>query len=398
MRKQEGVEMKRKFLKSGSLSIFALAITVGFYSSLVTKPLLSAVSATTTNTNLEIKEQADTLLAQRTEEQIRIQVYQQASPAVVMIKTPKGFTGSGFIISQDGLVLTNAHVIENAEDTVKVLLADGREVVAEIEGFESKGADLAAIRILGVSNLPTLQLASFDSLQIGQSVYAIGSPHQLQNSYTDGIISNLDSRRREIQHSAPINSGNSGGPLLNSKAEVIGVNTRIELSDVIDPKTGKRIGVSRGNVGIGFAISTETVEPFLVAIKSNQASTVAKRNQSAPTPNIPALPVNGQALAATLKQGDPTLPTNNSYYHSYVFQGQAGQQIIVEMSSERVDTSLLHIQLSTKVIIERNDDISPENFNSKLVATLPEDGMYVLLANAFEVGESGNYNLRAWLQ
>ncbi|MDJ0534497.1 MAG: trypsin-like peptidase domain-containing protein [Xenococcaceae cyanobacterium MO_207.B15] len=390
--------MKSKLLKLGKRSILALAVTIGVHGSLGTQPLLSSVSATIPNTNVEIKEQANTVLAQSTEEQIRIRVYQQASPAVVMIKTSQGY-GSGFIVTQDGLIVTNSHVVENAGKTVKVLLADEREVIADLVGFEDQGADLAAIKIRGASNLPVLPLGSFDSLLEGQSVYAIGSPFgKYYNSYTDGIVSNLDPKRKLIQHSAPINPGNSGGPLLNSVGEVIGVNTSIELPQVID-RQGRQIPVAvRGNIGIAIAISTDVVQPFLVAVQNNNAPKVAIRPQNEIAQRLPALPVNGQAISATLKKGDPTLPTNNSYYHPYVFQGKAGQQIVVEMSSEQIDSGLFLVQLSTKKIISKNDDISAENFNAKLVATLPEDGMYVIFANAFEVGELGNYAIRAWLQ
>ena len=391
--------MKSQLLKLGKLSIFALAITVGLHSSLVTKPLLLAASATTTNTNVETNKQADTLLAQSTEEQIRIRVYQQASPAVVMIKTRKGSVGSGFIVSPDGLIVTNSHVVENAGNTVRVLLADQKEVIADIVGFESQGVDLAAIKIRRGRNLPVLPIGSFDSLQEGQSVYAIGSPFgKYYNSFTQGIVSNLDRKRKLIQHSAPINPGNSGGPLLNSQGEVIGVNTAIELPKVRD-RQGRKVPVMvQGHIGIGMAISTDMVKTFLVAVQNNNVAKVAIRPQAEMAQRLPALPVNGQGISAILRKGDPTLPTNSSYYHPYVFQGKAGQQIIVEMSSERVDPSLLLIQLSSKKIIGKNDDISSQNFNSKLVVTLPKDGIYVVFANAFTVGESGNYNLRAWLK
>ena len=115
------------------------------------------------------------LLAQSSEEEIRVRVYEQASPAVVMIYTGKS-TGSGFIVSEDGLIVTNSHVVEDAQSTVKVFLADGTEVVGDVTAFESNGADLAAVKIRDAIDLPTVPIASFDSLKVGQSVYAIGSP------------------------------------------------------------------------------------------------------------------------------------------------------------------------------------------------------------------------------
>jgi serine protease Do len=345
------------------------------------------------------------LIAQSSEEEIRVRVYEQASPAVVMIDTSTG-TGSGFIVSKDGLVVTNSHVIEGEENTVKVILADGTEVVGDVIAFESDGADLAAIKIRNANNLPIVPIASFDSLKVGQSVYAIGSPYfsktENRNVFTEGIISHLDEKRNLVQHSAPINPGNSGGPLLNSKGEVVGVNSWGPLPSVVDTRTGQPLPIKvKGNIGIGFAISPDLVESFLVAVNENTASTVAVRPQAELASKMPSLPPNGQAVAATLKEGDPIFPGRPSYFHPYSFRGQKGQQVVVEMSSDRIDSSLWLLKLDSQgqpIPVEKNDDISPQNFNAKLVVTLPEDGIYVILANAFEQGESGDYILRAWLQ
>ena len=140
--------------------------------------------------------------------------------------------------------------------------------------MKGEESNLAAVKIRDRNNLPTVSMANFDSLQIGQSVYAIGSPsdgvegrNNTYNTYTNGIVSQVDKKRRMVQHSAAVNPGNSGGPLLNSRAEVIGVNTTIALSKVIDPETGKVIGKSRGSIGIHFAIATDTVNEFLVALE-----------------------------------------------------------------------------------------------------------------------------------
>ena len=204
-------------------------------------------------------------LAQNSDEQTRIQVYQKASPAVVTITTDKG-SGSGFIVSADGLVLTNAHVVKDASPTVTVTLADGREFPAEVIDFRNNDLDIAALKISNQDDLPTIGLASSGSVQVGQSVYAIGTPFgQYQNTFTAGIVSRIDQQRGLIQHDAPINPGNSGGPLLNSQAEVIGVNTAIRTAEV---KNGDDvIGEVVGNTGINFAIAGDFVQPFLTAAR-----------------------------------------------------------------------------------------------------------------------------------
>ncbi|WRH68596.1 MAG: trypsin-like peptidase domain-containing protein [Planktothrix sp. GU0601_MAG3] len=187
------------------------------------------------------------LAADKTEEETNIKVYEKASPAVVSIDTKKT-NGSGAIISSDGLVLTNAHVVSGG-GTVTVTLADGRKLEADVIAFGEPGLDLAVLKIRNVQNLPTISIASPNSVKVGQRAFAIGNPFgQFQNTLTVGIVSRLDTNRNLIQTDAAINPGNSGGPLLNSAGELIGVNTAIFTR-----------GQGGGNIGIGFAISVDRV-------------------------------------------------------------------------------------------------------------------------------------------
>lgn len=377
--------MKRRYSK-----LFALAITLGISSSIIPLQPLAAEM-----------EGNQILLAQNTEEETRIQVYQKASPSVVLIQTSVSL-GSGFIVSPDGLIVTNSHVLEGGGDVVKVLLSDGTELIADVVGFDPEGVDLAAIKIRDGNNLPSLSFADFDSLQVGQSVYAIGSPSGIQNTYTSGIISQIYPKRKMVQHSAAINPGNSGGPLLNSRGEVIGVNTEILTSPVIDPNTGKVIGQSNGSIGISFAIATDSVNSFLVALEQGNTPNIAQRQETAPSkPSIASLPMNGEAITASFKSGDKTLP-DNTYFHPYAFQGKAGQTIVIEMEGQQIDPGLMLYYYDQKAqktsLVEQNDDVSTQNFDSKLTVTLPKDGAYIVLASVFETGEAGDYSIRAWLQ
>ncbi|MGB3518886.1 MAG: HhoA/HhoB/HtrA family serine endopeptidase [Elainellaceae cyanobacterium] len=158
-------------------------------------------------------------------------------------------TGSGFILSADGQLITNAHVVEGA-DTVEVTLKDGRTFQGEVLGTDPV-TDIAVIKIDAV-DLPTVTLGNSETLIPGQWAIAIGNPLGLDNTVTAGIISATgrsssqigipDKRVRFIQTDAAINPGNSGGPLLNDRGEVIGINTAI-----------------RANAqGLGFAIPIET--------------------------------------------------------------------------------------------------------------------------------------------
>jgi S1-C subfamily serine protease len=140
-------------------------------------------------------------------------------------------SGSGFIISSDGFIVTNNHVIENSSE-IKVSLADGRTIHAELKGTDPS-TDIAVLKIYE-SGLKALSFADSDSLQVGQIAIAIGNPLGLQHTVTAGVVSALGRSLRAnngrmiddvIQTDASLNPGNSGGPLVNSLGQVIGVNT-----------------------------------------------------------------------------------------------------------------------------------------------------------------------------
>lgn len=318
-------------------------------------------------------------LAQDADEQVNIRVYQQASPAVVSIDAGDG-TGSGSIISPDGLVLTNAHVVANAQ-TVKVLLADGREFEGEVIGFGENGLDLAVVKIPG-QNLPTIT-QSRRPAQVGQRAFAIGNPFgRFQGTFTTGIVSRIDQERGLIQTDAAINPGNSGGPLLNSQGELIGVNTAIFSSS------------RGGNIGIGFAITIDRVQPFLTAVREGRAPRTAQRQGPAPgdTPPKP-LALNGSAITGQLGRGSNVLPVDNSYFDLYSFEGRAGQRVQIDMSSREIDSYLILIDPNGEEVAQ--DDDGGGGSNARIVATLPINGTYLLLANSYDAGEAGNYNLQA---
>ena len=155
--------------------------------------------------------------------------------------------GSGVIFDAEGLLLTNAHVVEGA-DTLRVELTDGRSVAAKVVGKDSL-TDLAVVRLEGKGPWPTAALGDSDRLKVGDWAIAVGNPFGLENTVTMGIISNLNrnvaqlgisgKRLDLIQTDAAINPGNSGGPLLNAEGEVIGINTLVR---------------SGPGAGLGFAI------------------------------------------------------------------------------------------------------------------------------------------------
>ncbi len=168
--------------------------------------------------------------------------------------------GSGFIISKDGLVLTNNHVVDDA-DTIRVRLADKREFTASVVGTDPQ-SDVALIKIEG-KDLPTLALGDSNKLEVGEWVIAIGSPFELSQSVTVGVVSakgrsriGINDYENFIQTDAAINPGNSGGPLLNIHGKVVGINTAI-------------FSRSGGSMGIGFAIPINMAKSVEKQLRSN---------------------------------------------------------------------------------------------------------------------------------
>jgi S1-C subfamily serine protease len=212
--------------------------------------------------------QADAAPAYDVEEQQNIAVYKKALPSVVNITStavafdffygpvPQQGQGSGFILNKDGLILTNNHVIDNAQ-RVEVMLSDKHKYKATVMGVD-KNHDLALLKINAPNLIPAV-LSNSSGLVVGQRVYAIGNPFGLQGTMTRGIISSIRSIRGPnnnpiedaIQTDAAVNPGNSGGPLLNSRGEVIGITTLIANN-----------GADQSS-GIGFAIPINTAKAVL---------------------------------------------------------------------------------------------------------------------------------------
>jgi serine protease Do len=168
--------------------------------------------------------------------------------------------GSGFVVSADGYIVTNNHVIENASK-IQVKTEDGKELDATLVGTDAKN-DIAVLKVKADKPLPTAAWGDSDALRVGDSVLAIGDPFGIGTTVTSGIVSargrDLNSGPYDdfIQIDAPINHGNSGGPLVNGEGKVVGINTAI-------------YSPNGGNVGLGFAIPAVQAEKVVQAIIEN---------------------------------------------------------------------------------------------------------------------------------
>jgi len=225
----------------------------------------SEMSKPVTNNSLEIE--TSSLTAQSPTEAIAevdepvASVAEAVAPSVVRIDTATG-TGSGIIFDEGGMVVTNAHVVQGVE-SVEIQLADGTRSTGIVLGSDPN-VDIAIVQVQGNFVFKQASFASLESVRVGQLAVAIGSPFGLEQSVTAGIVSainravpslNIEDGSRTIvemiQTDAPINPGNSGGALVDRQGRVVGMNTLIRTDGTVE-----------GNLGVGFAIPTDTI--FLV--------------------------------------------------------------------------------------------------------------------------------------
>ena len=215
------------------------------------------------------------------------QIYQQDAAGVVSIKavTSEGEdAGTGIVLNDEGLILTNDHVIVGASSIAVYPSGSSQSGHAATLVGEDANSDLALIRVdpsgLG---LKPLTLASSSSVQVGDAVYAIGNPYGLSETFTKGIVSALGREiaapdgakiSGAIQTDAALNPGNSGGPLLDEQGRVIGVNSQI-ASDA-----AKVEGSQPGSTGVGFAISSNTVAQAVKAIESGQGTAATSTREA----------------------------------------------------------------------------------------------------------------------
>jgi S1-C subfamily serine protease len=249
-----------------ALAALALGIGAGTGAAAGVDVLLSHSAATTATGTSTTASSTTTTTSTSSTSSSAAAIYQQDAAGVVTITvtTPSGVAeGSGIVLDTKGDILTNAHVISGAQQ-IDVAFSSGTTVSATLVGTNS-AADLAVIRVsVAGSSLHPLTLANSDSVQVGETVYAIGAPFGLSGTMTSGIVSavhrdgsgsNATNLTNLIQTDAPINPGNSGGPLLNSQGQVIGIND--EIMSPVD-----------GSVGVGLAIPSNQVSQLLPSLEA----------------------------------------------------------------------------------------------------------------------------------
>jgi putative serine protease PepD len=233
-------------------------------------------------------------------------VAQQVLPSVVKINVAGNVaggqgqgSGSGVILSEDGEILTNAHVVDVAEQggEMTVDFQDGTSASAELVGTDPV-TDLAVIRAQDVSGLTPADIGDSDALGVGEAVVAIGSPFGLTATVTSGIVSALDrpvsvgrsgtdpTTYPAIQTDAAINPGNSGGPLVNLAGQVVGINSSIRSSS-------GSLGGEAGSIGLGFAIPISKVLPIIDQLRNGETPTHARLGVTVMQPGSSGDPTRG---------------------------------------------------------------------------------------------------------
>lgn len=260
-------------------------------------------------------------------------VAQKVSPSVVELVATgdrEQSEGSGFVVSTDGYILTNNHVVEVAANggTIQASFQDGTKAPASIVGRDPT-TDIAVIKVSGVNNLKPVELGNSDNLKVGQAVVAFGSPFELTGTVTSGIVSALHRPVRAggssgdqttvmsaIQTDAAINPGNSGGPLVNLAGQVVGINSAIYSP----PSPGGLGGGEATNAGIGFAIPINQAQ--------RTAQEIIKTGKATQT-YIGAAVADTQSGGALIQRVDPGSPAEQG--------GLKPGDVVVKVDDQLID-------------------------------------------------------------
>lgn len=287
--------------------------------------------------------------------------------------------GSGFILA-DGRIVTNAHVVSNASRVDVHGLEERYLGTIPYASAVSEAIDIAILP--GITGLPASLRFAQTAPQVGESVIVIGAPLGLSHTVSTGIVSAVRTIRGTtyLQITAPISPGSSGGPVLNSQGEVVGVTV-----STIEEGQSLNFAVIASNVE-RLVASPHARMPFPASTHaSSSRGTAATRTE----PDLRALH-NGSVIYDRLRSTDPTLD-DGSHYHAFTLTGSAGDRYRLTLSAPSFD-AYLFISEPESEWLEEDDDGAGET-DAALIITLPVTGTYLVVATSYGEGESGSYTL-----
>jgi serine protease Do len=318
----------------------------------------------------------------------RVAVAQNASidsaeSAVVHIRTERGL-GSGVIVNAEGLIVTNAHVVEGAQD-IEVTIR-GRAISAEVVAMGN--ADCLDLALLQISspppNLPIARMGDIKQVYKTQTVFAIGFPGAVRSespTVTRGIVSNLHAQWGVIQFDGNLNPGNSGGAVVNDSGELVGIAT-FKLKDT---------------EGMSFAVSVDKVLAFIDSYHQGNPAMMGQAFIPGSNPDsgqqVQSLSLDGQTARGVLQAGDSLFCGDSTLTDVYTFEAEAGQSIMLDMVGQDMSIDVVLVSPSGDIIA--GDRSNGRNQAAIVLEKLPETGTYSVMAKASQQDRDGRYQLRA---
>lgn len=304
---------------------------------------------------------------------------QAAEASVVYIETNRS-SGSGVIINQDGLIVTNAHVVEGARQ-ISVTIG-GRQLPANIVSMGNADClDLALLQVEGVRDLPAITLSDIEAVQKTQTVFAIGYPGLLPNesaTFNEGSVSNIHADQGLIQFDGDLNPGNSGGAVVDQDGRLIGIATK----------------KSTRHEGVSFAVSIDKVLAFVYAYENGISVPVGIMPGSQPDSGSlsQTLEFDGSQIRGVFQNRDSRYCGDSSLADLYTFEAQAGESIMLDMISQDMGSFLFLFAPNGNLIAQSGSQ--DRNQAAIILEKLPQTGTYTVVANAATQGQTGHYQLR----
>lgn len=312
------------------------------------------------------------------------EVTQRLRDAVVRIETPDGSSGTGFFISEQGTLLTCAHVLDSVTTEVEVIFADESEAVARFVSFDPVGHDLAALMLVDAKPHAFLELSANEP-RPGQRIYQSGNPHALYPALlSTGIVGHHRATHHNFIHDAASSSGSSGSPVVDAQGRVLGMLMSTYNDDSDPPRPN----------GFCSALDIAAIRGFLTNLAQGSKSDVKVAHVEYLRYPLPVLDV-GKPMAGMLTPESDRYPVDLSYAHGYTLDLNAGDLLHLTLKSGDFDC-YLKLYDNEASVLEQNDDApGSDGTDSEITYIAAHTARHVVVATSFERGETGSYQLDA---